>query len=69
MWHQFEFSTDLGAVLSNIVDRAGWRKSATGFSWADTIQHVGKIVIVATAAGALDAFDLNEVTVTGGAGR
>ncbi|MBX7210376.1 MAG: hypothetical protein K1X78_18840 [Verrucomicrobiaceae bacterium] len=56
-------------MLSNIVDRAGWRKSATGFSWADTIQHVGKIVIVATAAGALDAFDLNEVTVTGGAGR
>ncbi|MBX7210378.1 MAG: hypothetical protein K1X78_18850 [Verrucomicrobiaceae bacterium] len=49
--------------------RAGWRKSATGFSWADTIQHVGKIVIVPTAAGALDAFDLDEVTVTGGAGR
>lgn len=45
--------------------KAGWRKSATGFSWSDTIQNVGKIVIVPTAAGALDAFDLDEVTVSG----
>jgi hypothetical protein len=45
--------------------KAGWRKSATGFSWSDTIQNVGKIVVVPTAAGALHAFDLDEVTVNG----
>ena len=45
--------------------QAGWRRSATGFSWADTIRNVGKIVIVPTAAGALDAFDLDEVEVSG----
>ena len=49
--------------------KAGWRKSATGFSWADTIRNVGKIVIVPTAAGALDAFDLDEVTVSGQSAR
>lgn len=49
--------------------QAGWRRSATGFSWADTLQHVGKIVIVPTAAGALSAFDLDEVSVQGSEGR
>ncbi len=44
---------------------AGWKKSATGFSWAETIQNVGKIVIVPTAAGALDSFDLDDVGVRG----
>lgn len=49
--------------------QAGWRKSATGFSWAETIQNVGKIVIVPTAAGALDTFDLDEVSVSGQTSR
>lgn len=45
--------------------KAGWRRSATGFSWADTIQNVGKVVIVPTAAGALSVFDLDDVTLAG----
>ena len=45
--------------------KAGWRKSATGFSWSDTVKNVGKIVVVPTAAGALNAFDLDEITVSG----
>ena len=47
------------------AEKAGWRKSAAGFSWGETIQNVGKVVIVPTAAGSLDAFDLDEVTVRG----
>lgn len=45
--------------------KAGWRRSANGFSWADTIQNAGKIVIVPVAAGALDSFDLDEVNISG----
>lgn len=45
--------------------KAGWRRAANGFSWADTIQNAGKIAVVPTAAGALSAFDLDEVKVTG----
>ena len=44
---------------------AGWVRSAVGFSWADTITHVGKVVITSGIAGALDTFDLDEVSVTG----
>ena len=47
------------------AEAAGWKRSATGFTWAETIQNVGKVVIVPVATGALNAFDLDEVTVTG----
>jgi hypothetical protein len=47
------------------AEAAGWKRSATGFTWAETIQNVGKVVIVPVAAGALDTFDLDEVTSTG----
>ncbi len=40
---------------------AGWVRASTAFSWADTITHVGKIVIT----GAPTNFDLDEVKVTG----
>jgi hypothetical protein len=44
---------------------AGWRRSAMGFSWEETMRHVGKIVIVPSAAGPLETFDLDEVVVRG----
>lgn len=44
---------------------AGWKRSVNGFSWADTIQRIGKIVIVPSAAGAQESFDLDELSVSG----
>ena len=44
---------------------AGWKRSSNGFSWPDTIQHVGKVVLVPSAAGAQESFDLDEVSVSG----
>ena len=44
---------------------AGWHKTPTAFSWADTITHVGKVAVTSGVAGALDSFDLDEVTVNG----
>jgi hypothetical protein len=44
---------------------AGWKRSAMGFSWSDTIKNVGKLVLVPSASGALQSFDLDEITVTG----
>ena len=46
---------------------AGWRRAINGFSWADTIQHIGKVVIVPGAAGAQESFDLDELSVSGSA--
>ena len=44
---------------------AGWKRAANSFSWADTIQHIGKVVIVPGAAGAQGSFDLDELSVSG----
>jgi len=44
---------------------AGWRRSTMGFSWEETMRHVGKIVIVPTAVGPLETFDVDEVVVSG----
>ena len=75
-WH-FETSSSFGPEWAGATaplrydwsdgeaTKAGWRRAANAFSWADTIQNVGKIVIVPTASGALDAFDLDEVSVAG----
>ncbi|MBL9153682.1 MAG: hypothetical protein JNK37_14405 [Verrucomicrobiales bacterium] len=43
---------------------AGWRPSVSGFSWAETIRGVGRVVVlpVSTAAG---SFDLDAVTLRG----
>jgi len=46
---------------------AGWRRAVNGFSWADTIQHIGKVVVVPGAAGAQESFDLDELSVSGSA--
>ncbi|WP_395743393.1 M15 family metallopeptidase [Prosthecobacter sp.] len=46
---------------------AGWKRAVNGFSWADTIQHIGKVVVVPSAAGAQESFDLDEVSVSGSA--
>jgi hypothetical protein len=44
---------------------AGWRRSPVGFSWEETMRHVGKIVVVPSAAGPLETFDMDEVVVRG----
>jgi len=44
---------------------AGWVRSATGFSWSDTLTHVGKVVITSGEEGAPESFDLDEVRVAG----
>jgi hypothetical protein len=44
---------------------AGWKRASGAFSWSDTIQNVGKLVILPTAAGAQESFDLDEIIVTG----
>jgi hypothetical protein len=44
---------------------AGWRRSTMGFSWEETLRHVGKLVIVPTAVGPLETFDVDEVVVRG----
>ncbi len=44
---------------------AGWKRAANSFSWADTIQHIGKVVIIPSAAGAQESFDLDELNVSG----
>lgn len=44
---------------------AGWIPSVSAFSWADTITHVGKIVITRTAGGEADRIDVDEVSVAG----
>lgn len=47
------------------AEAAGWKRAINGFSWSETIRHVGKVVVVPDAAGAQETFDLDEVTVKG----
>lgn len=42
---------------------AGWRPSVSGFSWRDTITHVGRIVLMPAKDGAHPRFDLDDVTI------
>lgn len=44
---------------------AGWTPSPTVFSWADTITHVGKVVIIQTPDAAGDRIDVDEFSVSG----
>ena len=44
---------------------AGWKPSPVGFSWEETIRNIGKVVVVPTAVGATDRFDLDDVRVRG----
>lgn len=44
---------------------AGWRRSTMGFSWEETMRHVGKIVVVPSAVGPLETFEVDEVVVRG----
>ncbi|WP_395735860.1 M15 family metallopeptidase [Prosthecobacter sp.] len=44
---------------------AGWKRTTSSFSWAETIQHIGKVVIVPSARGAQESFDLDELSVRG----
>ncbi|MBL9116631.1 MAG: hypothetical protein JNJ83_16610 [Verrucomicrobiaceae bacterium] len=44
---------------------AGWKRAANGFSWRETIQNIGKLVVVPSAAGAQSSFDLDDVRVQG----
>jgi len=44
---------------------AGWTPAATAFSWADTITHVGKVVIIRTPDGAGEQIDVDAGSVAG----
>ena len=44
---------------------AGWQCGPMGFSWRETIQHAGKLVIMCAQGGAQDSFDLDEVRIEG----
>lgn len=67
------FSTDWQTVSATIrydwtdeqAKAAGWVPSAQGFSWRETIQHAGRVVIVAAQTGAQESFDLDEVRLQG----
>ena len=44
---------------------AGWSPSLMGFSWAETITHVGKVVIIRTPDGVGDRIDVDEFSASG----
>ncbi len=45
---------------------AGWsRAHEQGFSWHETLTHVGKMVVIPSADGAQSSFDLDDVRVQG----
>ncbi|WP_395747946.1 M15 family metallopeptidase [Prosthecobacter sp.] len=44
---------------------AGWKRTPSSFSWAETIQNIGKVVVVPSASGAQESFDLDELSVRG----
>jgi hypothetical protein len=74
---QFEtkstFTTDWQEVTAELrydwsddeARAAGWKRAANGFAWRETIQNIGKLVIVPSATGAQSSFDLDEVRVSG----
>lgn len=43
----------------------GWKRAANGFSWRETIQNIGKLVVVPGAVGTQASFDLDDVRVSG----
>lgn len=43
---------------------AGWRPARNAFSWAETMAHVGKVVLLPSTAGAQE-WDLDELVVEG----
>jgi len=44
---------------------AGWQPGPTAFSWAETIAHVGKVVIIHTGPRDSERVDVDEFVVTG----
>ena len=42
---------------------AGWMPSMQGFSWRETMRHVGKLVVMAGQAGSQARFDLDELRI------
>lgn len=64
---------ELGPTASGSRPHPGWatevrrhgRRATMGFSWEETMRQVGKLVVVPTAAGPLETFDLDEVSVRG----
>jgi hypothetical protein len=42
---------------------AGWRPAIKAFSWRETIQHVGRLVVVPLLAGTDTTFEFDELTV------
>lgn len=44
---------------------AGWQPGPTAFTWAETIAHVGKVVVIRDGRRDTDRLDVDEITVTG----
>jgi hypothetical protein len=45
------------------AEAAGWRRALHGFSWQDTIHHVGRLVIAPTVGPPDLSFDVDEVSL------
>ena len=63
-WRSFSATLQYG-WSDEQATAAGWRRAANGFSWSETIQHVGQVVILPTAAGTSGRLDLDEIAVRG----
>ncbi|MGB8168943.1 MAG: hypothetical protein WCF18_15705, partial [Chthoniobacteraceae bacterium] len=44
---------------------AGWQPGPTAFTWAETIAHVGKVVVIREGPRDSDRVDVDEITVAG----
>lgn len=44
---------------------AGWQPGPTAFTWAETIAHVGKVVVIRDGPRDTDRVDVDEIAVTG----
>lgn len=62
-----EWTTLSGSLRTDWTDeeatKAGWKRADHGFSWQETITHVGKIVIVPMLSTKGGSFDLDEVRI------
>jgi hypothetical protein len=44
---------------------AGWKRAANAFPWFETLQNVGKLVVIPSDTGPQTSFDLDDVRVSG----
>lgn len=65
-WEEFGFTLRYDWTDAE-AEAAGWTRSASAFSWRDTIRNVGKlhVVFVPDQTGPREIFDLDEVAIRG----